>query len=234
VTERALQERYPPAPDAFSTHYSSIQLHDDAFVSVPPERPRRAGQFTLLTVGTLEQLYKAPDVLLEATAMAVRLAPSLGLRLVLVGDGRYRPELEARVASLALARRVRFVGRTPAGQAVRDQLDQADLFVLPSRTEGLPKAMIEAMARGLPCIGSTVGGIPELLAPEDLVRPEQPALLAQRILEVAADTPRMACMAARNLQKAREYHENALRERRRALYLHLKERTQEWIRTRRA
>ena len=70
----------------------------------------------------------------------------------------------------ALRDRVRFRGQLTTPVDVRAELDRADLFVLPSRQEGLPRAMIEAMARALPCIGSSVGGIPELLQPKTSCR----------------------------------------------------------------
>ena len=84
----------------------------------------------------------------------------LDLELTVVGDGRYQAELEARAAQLGLGQRVRFLGRLPAGEAVRAEMKRADVFILPSRQEGLPRAMVEAMALGLPCLGSTVGASP--------------------------------------------------------------------------
>ena len=63
------------------------------------------------------------------------------------------------------------------GHGVTEQLDAADVFVLPSRQEGLPRAMIEAMARSLPCVGSDVGGISELI-PDWVVPPNDPQALA--------------------------------------------------------
>jgi glycosyltransferase involved in cell wall biosynthesis len=230
VTERALQRRYPAGPGAFSTHYSSIQLPEAAFVSVPrPPRPE-AYTFTLVMVGTLAQLYKAPDVLIDAVAACV--LEGLDLKLVLVGDGQHRPELEARAAKLGLGERVCFRGWVAAGEAVRAQLDHADLFVLPSHQEGLPRAMIEAMARGLPCIGSTVGGIPELLPPEDTVSPGDMVALACKIRQVLTDPKRMAHMSARNLEKAKEHSDEVLRERRTAFYHYVRERTEVWIKSR--
>src|SRR5439155_26719861 len=92
----------------------------------------------------------------------------LDVTLDIVGDGRFRPELDRLAAELGIREQVCFRGQLPAGEPVRARLDAADLFVLPSRSEGLPRAMVEAMARALPCIGSNVGGILELLAPEDL------------------------------------------------------------------
>jgi glycosyltransferase involved in cell wall biosynthesis len=222
VTREMLQRRYPPAPGAFTTHYSSVELPDAAFVPAP-RPPRPAGPFTVVTVGSLAQLYKAPDVLIEAAARCVQ--AGLDVRLVLVGDGRHRPELEALAAARGLAARVTFTGQLTAGDAVRARLDQADLFALPSRTEGLPRALIEAMARGLPCIGSAVGGIPELLPPEDMVPPGDAPALAALMAAVLRDPDRRACMAARSLETARAYHEDILRQRRTAFYHEVKART---------
>src|SRR5205809_1714074 len=121
--------------------------------------------------------------------------------MVIVGSGGYQAQLEARAAALGIGTRVQFRGQLAAAEAVRAELDRADLFVLPSRQEGLPRAMIEAMARGLPCIGSTVGGIPELLAAEDMVPPNDASALARKIREVLADPSRLARMSVRNLAK---------------------------------
>ena len=226
VTEYTLQKRYPPAKSAFSTHYSSAELLDEAFVTVPQVPPQEMDRFTIITVGTLDQLYKAPDVLIKAVAICVE--KGFNLQLVLVGDGKHRAELEAQVAELGLTEHVDFLGELPAGDAVRTQLDQADIFVLPSHQEGLPRAMIEAMARALPCIGSTVGGFPEILTPEDMVSPGDVAGLASKIQSVLTDSKRMALMSARNLEKAREYREEVLNSRRVRLYQILREKTEQW------
>ena len=227
VTEHALQQRYPPAQETFSTHYSSVELANEAFVPVPRSLGQGMQPLILITVGTMEQLYKALDVLINAVAACV--SGGLDLKLVLVGDGKYREELEALAAKLGLGERVCFLGQLTVGDAVRAQLDRADLFVLPSHQEGLPRAMIEAMARGLPCIGSTVGGIPELLPPEDMVPPGDVAALAQKIHEVVTAPERMTRMSARNLEKAKEYAEEVLRQRRIAFYRYVREKTEEWL-----
>lgn len=227
VTAHTLQQRYPPRAGAFSTHYSSIELGDDAFVAAPRAFQQPPVPVRLLMVGSLEQMYKAPDVLLHALVRCV--AQGLNAELTVVGQGRHQPEMAALADSLGLAGRVRFVGQLPAGAAVRAQLDQADVFVLPSRTEGLPRAMIEAMARGLPCIGSTAGGIPELLPPEDMVPPNDAGALAQKIQDVVCSPARMTAMSARNLQVARSYHESLLRARRIEFYTYVKDQTQAWL-----
>lgn len=226
VTSTALQRRYPPRMDGFKTSYSSVELPLEAFTATPRVRDI-ASPLRLIHVGTLDQLYKAPDVLLDAVAMCV--CRGLDLHLDMVGDGKYRAVLEQQAERLGIARRVTWHGMLPAGGAIRSRLDAADLFVLPSRTEGLPRAMIEAMARGLPCIGSTAGGIPELLPPDDLVPPGDAAALTAAILAVAADPERMMTMSARNLATAREYADDLLRERRLAFYRNLREQTERWF-----
>jgi glycosyltransferase involved in cell wall biosynthesis len=227
VTEYSLQRRYPPTSGAFSTHYSSIELAPSAIVQHPRPPRRDLRTFTLITVGTLAQLYKACDVLINAVALCVR--EGLNLKLIVVGDGKHRTELQAQAASLGLGDRVYFCGQLPPGDAVRAQLDGADLFVLPSRQEGLPRAMIEAMARGLPCIGSTVGGIPELLPPEDMVPPDDVTALARKIHSVVTNPERRLQMSVRNLEKAKDYTEEILSKRRFAFYQYIRETTQVWV-----
>src|SRR5207302_3928988 len=136
---------------------------------------------------------------------------------------------EARAKALGLNGAVQFRGQVVSADAVRAELDRADLFVLPSRQEGLPRAMIEAMARGLPCIGSTVGGSPGLLPVEDLVPPGDASALTRKIHDVLGDPQRMARMSARNLEKAREYRKDVLSERRRVFYEHVKAETMAWL-----
>ncbi|MGH7385585.1 MAG: glycosyltransferase [Candidatus Rokuibacteriota bacterium] len=229
VTAAALQARYP-CPQ-FSIGASDVMLPEWLLAQDP--RPRRAPRdpVTVIMVGSLGQLYKAPDVLIDAVGRCV--SGGLPLRLVVVGDGRHRATLEARAEALGLAGRARFVGALTSLDAVVEQLDRADLFVLPSRQEGLPRAMVEAMARGLPCIGSTVGGIPELLAPEDLVPPGDAPALARKLREVVGDPERLVRMSMRNLEKAKEYRAAVTRAGRIVFYRHVRRRTEKWQRTRR-
>ena len=229
VTERTLQERYPTRPGCFSTHYSSIELGREGYVTSVPSRAGSApDSMRVVFVGTLEQAYKGPDVLLQAVAACIR--AGLDLRLCMVGDGRLRPALQQKAAALGIANCVEFRGQLLAGKAVRDELDNADLFVLPSRGgEGLPRAIIEAMARGLPCVGTTVGGIPELLPSEALVPPADASALAEKLGELAHAPEERRRMAIRNLARAQDFHEDALRSRRREFYRFLRASTARWL-----
>lgn len=227
ITEYALQQRYPPAPESFTTYFAMGEMPQAAFVAEPRPLRLQMDRFNLIIVGSMNQLYKAQDVLIDAVAICVE--QGLDLKLTLVGDGQYRPQLEAQAVTRGLKERVCFKGQLTAGEAVRTHLDQADLFVLPSRQEGLPRAMIEAMARGLPCVGSTRGGIPELLPTEDMIPPGDAIALANKIREVVTDSERMAHMSAYNLEKAENYRGAILRERRNAFYRYIQAETEAWL-----
>jgi hypothetical protein len=216
VTELYLQRRYPPGPCAFTTHYSSADLTDEAFAASPPCFSAGTEPCRLVAVGTMEQRYKGQDVLLHAVRRCVEAGTDL--TLVLVGDGRHRPELEALSDVLGLSGRVTFAGELPGAEAVRRVLAGSRLFVHPSRAEGLPRVVIEAMAQALPCIATTVGGTPELLPPDDMVPPGDAAALAWKICSVLADRERLSRMSQRNLARAREYHRSLLQSRREELF----------------
>jgi glycosyltransferase involved in cell wall biosynthesis len=218
VTRDALQRRYP-CP-TYAVGVSDVELPAGVLAAAPRPLGSSATPRTVITVGTMAQLYKAQDVLIDAIADCV--STGLDVRLVLVGDGRHRAELAARPAAQRLGERLTFTGALPAGMPIRAALDAADLFVLPSYQEGLPRAMVEAMARGLPCVGSTVGGIPELLPPEDLVPAGDVGALAQKIREVLGDDERLARMSTRNLEVAREYREDLLEAKRLGFYEELR------------
>lgn len=227
VTDHELRNRYPGTHHAFSTVYSSIELNDGAFASAPRHFSRVPQPLRIVSVGSMERLYKGFDTLIEAVAIAKQNGVSISLRII--GEGRCRRELEKLVQQRGLEREVTFTGRISAGQAIRNELDDSDLFVLASKTEGLPRAMIEAMARALPCVGTAVGGMPELLPASELVPRGDSAALAQKIIELSSAPERLNQASERNLIKARQYRSAVLCARRRQLYEFLREQTERWI-----
>ncbi|MGW4498546.1 glycosyltransferase family 4 protein [Micromonospora sp. NPDC004336] len=220
VTERYLQRRYPAGPDAVTAAYSSVEMPPEAFVAAPPP-PARRSEYVVVSVGSLEMLYKGIDTLTEALARLV--TTGLPVRCVHVGTGRQQARLEQLADRLGVRHRIEFVGSVSAGAKVRQYLDQADVFAMPSRTEGLPKALVEAMARGLPAVGTSVGGIPELLAEEDIVPPDDPAALARAIGRLLGEPARRAEASARNLARSRDFSQESLARRRDAFYSALRD-----------
>lgn len=136
------------------------------------------------TVGRLE-VRKGTDVLLEAAA-ALRKKGLPEVRVVVVGDGPLRDELPALAARLGLADQVFMLGDR---SDVHEVLGALDLFVLPSRTEGMSNALLEAMATALPVVATAVGGNPEVVAAETtgvLVPPDNSTAMAEAIARLLA------------------------------------------------
>ncbi|HME91545.1 MAG TPA: glycosyltransferase, partial [Myxococcaceae bacterium] len=105
-------------------------------------------------------------------------------QLIVVGSGEELSSLSNQVEALALQRSVHFVGECTD---VAPLLQACDAFVLPSRTEGLPVALLEAMAVGLPVVATRVAGTQQLLQDSvtgALVPSEDPVALAERLLEL--------------------------------------------------
>jgi glycosyltransferase involved in cell wall biosynthesis len=224
VTAGTLQHRYPAG--RWSTSYSSIQLDDEAFVSEEDVRRRydvarlstkgtSSDPWRFVFVGSLAQRYKGLDVAIDAVALCR--AHGLHANLTVVGDGAERQSFEQHARMRELARSIRFMGHLPATE-VRGVLDRSDLFVLPSRTEGLPRAMLEAMAAGVICVGSSVGGIPELLPESRLAPPGDARGLAEIVLRVCIGRPEVASLALADRETALRYRTSVLGPRRRALY----------------
>jgi glycosyltransferase involved in cell wall biosynthesis len=225
VTESALQKRYPAASDAYTIAYPNA-LMDSAYATLPTlqERFRRTGvdkSIRMGFIGSLAQMYKGADVLLRGFSFCR--SRGHNFEVVMLGDGRYAEPMKALAKRLEVEDKTQFIPRLPFGKAIFDFLDSVDLFVMPSRAEGLPRALVEAMARGCPCIGSNVGGIPELLAPDDLVPPNDPEALAQKIIEVTSDPVRMKTMSERNLARAKQFDPEVLRQARLAFYRYVRD-----------
>jgi glycosyltransferase involved in cell wall biosynthesis len=213
VTRDVLQRRYPPDPAAHSASCSDVDLPEEAFAAAPRAFTAPAGR--LVAVASLEVPYKGIDVLLDAVAAFPAGARPL---LTVVGGGRMLDEYRRLAGRLGLGGHLRFTGRLPSGDAIRAELDGADVFVMPSRTEGLPRAMVEAMARALPCIGSDVGGIPELLSPDELVAAGDVAALRRSLAALMSDPIRLSRLSRENLERAHAYSAELLEGRRRDTY----------------
>jgi glycosyltransferase involved in cell wall biosynthesis len=227
VTAAALQRRYPPGPHQFTTSYSDVELDAAAIVDQPRKFTSVASPSRIVMVGTFSQMYKGHDIILRALAQLKE--RNIPFEIVFVGDGKHRGEMEHLAAVLQINEHTTFLGEVSAGSSVRKQLDEAHLFVMPSRTEGLPRAMIEAMARGLPCIGTAVGGIPELLASDDLVPPNDVDRLAEKMIEVLQNPKRMESMSQRNLAAAAGYRDHLSAARRLEFYRILRSGTEQWL-----
>jgi glycosyltransferase involved in cell wall biosynthesis len=185
-----LTQRGVVAPGRLLVIPNSIQV--DRYAKNPGIRPRQRlelgignDEFLWLSVGRLEQ-----DKDHENLLAAMGLLDGKGIRasVRVAGEGPDRDRLEAAAAELNLQDRVKFLGTL---RDLRPLYHAADGFVLPSRREGLPNVIMEALASGLPVVASRVGGVPELVHEGEsgiLVPPRDAEALAAAMRRLM-DTP---------------------------------------------
>ena len=138
---------------------SVVDAHD---VEETPSEPRtrdRDRPWRIAWAGRMAGEKGLPD-LVEAVALLGRDDP---VELLLIGDGPARPAVEREVARHGLDGRVRFLGYVADRSRYFEALRAADLFVLPSGSEGVPKVVVEAMAAGVPVVARPVGGTGDVL-----------------------------------------------------------------------
>lgn len=148
-------------------------------------RTGREGPARLLFVGRVVR-QKGLDVLLDALAL---LPGDAAFELTVVGDGPLREALAGQARRLGLEGRVSFAGWL-GREAMPGVFDRADVFVFPSRDEGMPNAVLEAMASGLPVVATRISGNEELVVDGEtgfLAQPDAPAALAGALSRLIAD-----------------------------------------------
>ncbi len=168
-----------------------------------PDRDRIAHEPTIVSVGRLVP-QKAPLTLLDAFRLARSEVPEA--RLVMVGNGPLKVEVEDFIRSRSLASNVTLLPGTPD---VRSHLRRARVFALASLFEGSPNVMIEAMASGLPIVATRVDGIPELVThglSGLLVEPENPPALAEALTSLMLNEKRCREMGIQARQKVLADH----------------------------
>ncbi len=154
--------------------------------------------------GWVGRFHEAKDIgtLLRAFAILLQ-ASKKPVALVMVGDGEDRPMAGTMATELGIAGQVHFLG---ARQDIPALMRDFDLFVSSSHKEGVPLVMLEAMATGLPCVGTNVGGVGSILSQNSgiVVPPRAPDLLAQALQRLIEDDGLRQQMGQAALREAQE------------------------------
>ncbi len=201
---KQLREHYgrPPGRAVVSS-----TIRDQDILSVRRQRPADA-PFRVLYVGYIRH-EKGTDLLIEALDRVWDVIPQAELEVVGALDRASRAMaggFEKSLESLGRKGSVRFVGHRNFGPALFQCFADADVLVVPSRTEGTPRVLVEARAFGCPVIGTSVGGIPTSITDGVdgiLVPPEDSATLAKAILRIAQDTGLRQRLIAGGIERAR-------------------------------
>ena len=176
---------------------------DQAFLEAADAPPDNATLCCVARLGPQKGLH----ILIDAVAQVAPERPDL--RVVIVGDGPLRGQLEAQAVRLGVSDNIDFVG-VQGGDAVRQHLLDARAFVLPSFAEGLPVVLMEALALRRPVITTWVAGIPELVdSAVGWLSPPGDAGALTRAIRAALDTPveELATMGDAGRNRIRAAHD---------------------------
>jgi L-malate glycosyltransferase len=181
-------------------------------VFIPPNPSVRTGvyrrEFAVaddeFLIAAVSRLHPTKDLttLVEAFSLLTTQA-ARRCRLWLIGEGEERPSIEAAIVRCGVSDRVQLLG---ARTDVKRLLGDIDCLAMSSITEGLPMALLEAMAVGVPCVATSVGGIPGLLRGDAgvLVPAQNPSALADGLRSVADDPARRTSLITHGLDRVRE------------------------------
>lgn len=204
VTQQTLQRAYPPHKTATAVAFSSVQA-DRWFKKAPG---RESFSPTIIAVGSQQQLYKGHDLLIDAMPQVISKFPTA--RLVLVGDGKFNEILRRQALAIGVASAIDFVGHVQDKDELISLVDRAWIYAMPSRAEGLPRALVEAMARSKCCVATRVGGISELLDEQQLIDTNDTVQLADGICRFLGDAQLRAELGARNRRSLSAYEPEVL------------------------
>ncbi|QIY92593.1 glycosyltransferase [Chryseobacterium gallinarum] len=214
VTKYALQKRYPANKHVFSTFASDVFIEGNNTLN-HKELHDKSLPYQLISIGALEQLYKSPDIAIKCIKQLTE--KGINVELTWLGKGIHIDNMRQMAKSLNLEDKVHFVGSV-SSKRVNEYLKNSDIFLLLSKTEGLPRAMVEAMSVGLPCIGTNVGGIPELVNADFLVSVNDINATCERIEYLINNPSKYAQISKNNIDNSKEYYFDNLEKKRKAFF----------------
>ena len=212
VTNQFLQKRYPTKGQSINCSNVELPPVNDEILSNRLKRIASCKSTSKYTIGTaagLDVLYKGQQYVIGALAeLKKRGITNIEYQLIGGGTGNY---LKKVAKDLGVQEQLIIVGQMPHDK-VFEWMDNLDFYAQPSRQEGLPRSMIEAMSRGLPCIGAKTAGIPELIETE-YIFPNTSDEINEiaNILEILINnTEKCRSAATVNFEEAKKYQKEIL------------------------
>ncbi len=223
VTEEFLQKRYSPSRQASTIGVSDVQLSesDEKTLLHRIKKIEMMGEKRVYgTIGNLNVGYKGIEVAMRMLAEIKDASNDFEYHILGSGDPlEYRQLAE----QLGIDDKVFFDGILPEGKAVYAWLDNLDVYLQPSFQEGLPRALVEAMSRGCPSIGSSAGGIPELLDEKMIFDHKTPKQFLTLIENFTNDKTLMINEAKYNFHRALDFQKSHLDEKRIGFWIKFRE-----------
>ena len=214
VTSEFLQKRYPTSGNSINCSNVNITQLDEGILEKRLKKIANKDNNSTFIIGTtaaLDVKYKGQESVIKALGKLKKKGfGNFKYQLVGGGDRSYLSELARKYD---VDEQVSFLGVMTNDNVIK-WLDSIDIYIQPSKTEGLPRALIEAMSRGLFCLGSNAGGTPELLEEEYIFKKSgnNQEYIYQMLNELSRED--LVKQAKTNFKKAKEYDKEKIDKRR--------------------
>mgnify|MGYP006425288669 CR=1 FL=1 len=220
VSFNHLQNKYPVKDEVQTEVISSIRLNKKYIRDKLPSINTQ--EINIIHVGSFV-FVKNHNFLIEFFKLLKD--ENFKVNLTLLGDGALIEESKCKAEQLGLQEDISFKGHITGFDNIIKYLDSNNVFILPSFSEGMPRALIEAMSRGLICFGSDRGGISELLEKDYLFEPTKPEIFFKNFKEIISNKELIEKSRKRNLQLATGFEQNLLTSKRKKILNILKSKT---------
>ncbi|WP_286729275.1 glycosyltransferase [Acinetobacter sp. UBA1297] len=209
VTKKDLQKYYPTK--GFVAVASNVEVNVEKNFYLDRKAEAR-DYYKIGLIGSFNNEYKG----IETAIKAIKILKDQGVnsKLNIVGSGKLKEYYLNLAKRLDIEHDIIFLGSIKGGENIFQWLDSLDVYIQPSYTEGLPRALIEAMSRGLPAIATQVGGIPELLDKEYLIPPKDHKRLALSLINLLGDSHERYNQSRKNFEQVKYYDSNYLTQQR--------------------
>jgi len=213
VTKYFLQRRYPT--NGHSVNASNVMLKKPNSEVLKDRLSKIESMLTgnhvhLGVIGKVDVRAKGIQVIVRALSL---IKNSVSFKLSVVGPGD-PTELKALVMKSGLDDQVSFLGKLTSGTKVNHFLDSIDIYVHPSKQEGLSRSIIEAMSRACPILSSSIAGSPELVSNEFLHSPGDYKMLSKQIVKIISNEEKLKETAIQNFENAKNYYPEVLEQQR--------------------
>lgn len=221
VTSNFLQNRYPSKGNCIGCSDVNIENIDNENLEkrikkIEIKDKNKDNIYKLGIIGSLNVNYKGHKTAIQALS---KLKKEINFELHFLGNGDKNKWIKI-AKKYGIEDKLIFDGVLPHNE-VSKWIDDIDIYLIPSLTEGMPRALIEVMSRACPAIGTKAGGIPELLEKEMLIKKKDYKKLAKKIMQLINDKEIMKSFASINFNKSLNFEKCKLEGKRNAFYENL-------------
>lgn len=215
VTRDFLQKRYPTKGKTINVSNVDIIVPNEGILNNKMEKLKNQTLFTIGLCGSFDVGYKGHYELLKAISIIKKEIPPFRLEIIGPGDSKWVRDL---AKNLGISDHLNIIGKLKSGKDVMNWQDSLDIYVHPSKQEGLPRSVIEAMSRANPVLASSIAGVPELLNKEYLHKPGDFKKLAHHLKVFLNNREELFKMAQQNYKESKNYDDLILQNKRESFW----------------